>query len=127
MSQVYLNSVEISDNMVLEGIEQADPLIVEQLRSIDGTPYLRTYNNDGGRKLSLGTSETNRVQGIWYKYVLDDIKEIQKTKLPATLTYYGKTYIVMVVSTENIKPMHAFEPPNDCKQFLGTIDLIEVN
>ena len=113
--------------MYLDGLVKANPIAYQQDRTVDGIPVMTIFSNQGGRQLSLGTSQLQgATQGIWCKSVLDDLKAVQGLGNPVTLDYHGDTYNVLITGTSDINQLLQFEPDTPNKKYTGTIKLIEV-
>lgn len=123
---ITLNGVTISDNMFLDGIESSSNVIYTKKTSIGGVSKVYAKRKVNGRELSLGTQEDGKIQGIWCKSQIDQIKEIEKMAVPVILNYRGIEYNVMVVDTSNFKPLHIFEIEGSNKKYTGKILMIEV-
>lgn len=124
---ITLGPVVISDNMYLEGVEKANSVSVEQVRTVDGESYLTVVPSPGGRTLTLGTSQLNgATQGIWCQTVIDEIKALEATGNAQTLSYQGEVYVVVISSTSSITQMFQREPLGPNKKYTGVINLIEV-
>lgn len=125
-NEVMIENIVIPSSMVLLGIETANSRIIEQKRSVDGIPYINIYSNDGGRIFTLGSSQINKLQGIWFQKTLDELRELQKLGTPLTLYYYGDTFIILISDFSKIEPLFQNELRGPCKRYVGTIELIEV-
>lgn len=125
---ILLHTIPISDNMYLEGVETATPVIYQQERTVDGgLPSLTIFGNPGGRVLTLGTVQMNgAVQGIWCQSDIDAIKIVQAAGNAVILNYHGTFYNVLITSTAGLKQMFQNEPITPDKKYLGPINLIEV-
>lgn len=124
---ITLGSIAINNNMYLEGVVKASPVLVTQQRTVDGQPVLSVTPNDGGRALTLGTSQlSNAIQGIWCQRVLDQLKAMQATGNSQVLNYHGDVYVVVIESTGSIVQLFQWEPITPDKKYVGPINLIEV-
>jgi len=123
---ITLGGVVISNNMYLKGVEQANPFLYSQVRAIDGTSHLISYNNPGGRTFTLGSSQTNNMQGLWCQDTLDALQALRESDTVLTLDYNGEVYNVKIVSMEDIEQFMSKEPKSSTKKYTGTITLIEV-
>lgn len=124
---ITLGTVTINDNMYLEGVEKATPMLVTQQRTVDGLPVASVSPNVGGRALTLGTSQLgNAIQGIWCQHIVDQIKVLQASGNAQVLDYHGDIYTVLIESTSSIVQLFQWEPKTPDKKYVGPLNLIEV-
>lgn len=122
-----LGGLTISDDMYLGGLTESNGMSVQQVRSVKGVSALRTFGKPGGRTLTLASSQANNsIQGIWCSWLIDDLKTLQNTQTPVTLTHDADTYTVVITETHEFQPLHKYEQQGPNKRYLGKIKMIEV-
>jgi hypothetical protein len=123
---ITLGGVVISDDMYLDGLDNASLASVEQLRTVDGNSIIRARPTPGGREITLGTqNRSGATQGIWCYSVIELVKQMELAALPVSLNYRG-TLFEIIITGANFEPLLQFELEGPNKMFTGTISLIEV-
>lgn len=122
---ITLGGVTISDNMYLDGINNAALISAQQYRSIDGLSLVLSKKQSGGRTITLGSVVDSSVMGIWCQSVVDAVKLLEGDNSVLVLDYHGDTYNVLITGME-FTQLFKFEPVTSNKKYTGTITMIEV-
>ena len=114
-----LGSIALSDNLVLQGLDSAPDIVVNQRRTLTGESVVQTGPVSGGRTLSL--------QGDNH-FTLADIQAVKimaKLGLPVTLTHHRGTFTVLITGTP-VDPATQIANPDPDAWYSGEITMIEV-
>jgi len=114
-----LGSVQLSDHLVLDGIENAPGIAWSQRRTVTGEPVVQVTPVSGGRKLTLSAENHLTLAQV------QAIKEIEAAGQPVTMVHHRGSFQVLVVGVD-VAPsiVHADPGPEDW--YSGTITMIEV-
>lgn len=124
---ITLGGISLSENFYLEGWQSADPVVVEQKFSIDGYQFLRATPTPQGWHYTLGSqNRSGATQGIWCQSTIESIRALAATGQAVVLDYNGEIYNMLIAGME-FEPMFSWEPDGATKNFIGHLNLIEVN
>jgi hypothetical protein len=118
---VTLGALTLSDNLVLNGLETAADLVVNQKRTLSGRSILQTAPISGGRTLTLSSERHCSLTQV------QAIKALAALGQPVSLVHHRGTFTVLITNT-------ALEPddsglhsnPTSAEWYSGDITLIEV-
>lgn len=122
---ITLGGITISDNMYLDGIENASLASLQSERTVDGLSLTAAKATPGGRLLTLGSVVDSSIMGIWCQSVIDEIKAIEAVPQVIELNYHGDTYNVIIESVD-FTQLFKFEPVTENKKYTGQVTLKEV-
>lgn len=122
---IYLGGIEISDNMYLDGINDAALSASSQKRLLGGGSVVFIQPQIGGITFTLGSQTQKGIQGIWCQNVIDLLKPIEALATAVILDYHGDLYDV-VIKEMTFTPIFQNQSESTNKIFTGTITLIEV-
>ena len=119
---IPLGSIELSDHVVLDGIEVAPERADSFSRSLFGVATrIRGPQFDGGRTLYLVSNNH-----ITYAQMLD-IKELQKSGDAVALIHPRGTFTVVVTAVDLTPDTELVDPFNDPDLwYTGTVTIVEV-
>jgi hypothetical protein len=123
---ITLDTLTISDNMVLTGIIEASQVVYEQERTVEGVSKVTISPKVGGRPLTLGSDTSGgSTMGVWCQATIEGVKDLELTRTPKVLDYNGAIFYVYIVDTSDFTPLFKWEPESPTKKYIGTIKMIE--
>lgn len=114
-----LGSVQLSDNLVLDGIESAPGIAWSQRRTIMGASVVQVTPVSGGRRLTLVSGGHLTISQA------EAVRTVMEAGQPVTLVHHRGTFSVLVVSIE-VEPDTRYADPAPGDTCSGTITMIEV-
>ena len=114
-----LGNIQLSGNLVLDGIDDATPIAYSQRRTILGESVLQTAPMVGGRNLVLRGDNHFRHADIVA------IQDLARQGSPVTLIHHRGTFHVQIVSVDP-EPVFDYADPCDDAWYSGSITMIEV-
>ncbi len=114
-----LGTVTLSDDLILEGLENAPLIAYSQRRTLAGESVVQVAPVLGGRELALvGDNHFTLAE-------IEAVRALAEAGQPVTLTHHRGTFRVLVVSIETDPAVdHADPRPDDW--YAGRINMIEV-
>lgn len=110
---------DLSDDLVLDGLENAPGIVVNQQRTLTGVSVVQVGTNLGGRVLVMnGINHFTLAQ-------VNEIKALECTGQAVTLTHHRGTFNVLIVSA-TFTPARDLADPTDDDWYSGEISMIEV-
>ena len=116
---INLGGVALSDHLILDGLENAPGIVVNQRRTITGKSVVQHAPLLGGRSLSLLSASHLTLQQV------QDIKTIENNGVAVTLVHPRGSFSVLVTGTELTQDEECVDIESDA-WFSGTINMIEV-
>jgi len=122
-----LAGITLNDSLFLQGIETAQKVIVNQLRTLRGESKLQVQTLTGGRTLQLTTVNADgSLTGKWCQQEIDDLKIHEASGIPVLLVdRYDRQYTVLITSI-NVTQFEQRVPIHPGKLWVGSISMIEV-
>lgn len=117
---MMLGSVELSDHLVLDGLEPAADLVATSRRLIGGAAVVQTDGNQGGRVLRLVAENHLTLQQI------QDVKALAALRQPVTMTHHRGSFVVLITGTP-VDPATTYADPAAEDWYSGEITMIEVD
>ena len=114
-----LGTVELSDHLVLSGLETAPDIAVSQRRTISGESVIQTAPVAGGRKLTLSGENSFTLAQI------EAVKALAAMGQPVSLVHHRGTFTVLVAGTD-VEPVEDHADPGPDDWYSGDITMIEV-
>lgn len=114
-----LGTLQLSDNLVLDGLENSPAISMSQRRTLTGDLVIQTAPISGGRKLALLSDNHLTLAQV------EQIKAMEAAGQPVTLTHHRGTFSVLIVSIE-VGPAFDHADPQPGDWYSGRINLIEV-
>ena len=117
---VFLGDLELSDHLILKGLESAPGVAYSARRTLGGRMVVQV-----GATLSSGRTLALVSENHFTLAQILAIKNIESAGLPVTLVHHRGTFTVMVVEvTDN--PTINYSDPEPDDWYSGTINMIEV-
>ncbi len=114
-----LGTVILSDDLVLDGLENAPVAASSQRRTLGGESVVQVAPVTGGRNLALvGENHFTLDQ-------LQQIRSLARTGQQVTLTHHRGTFNVLIVGIEAAPAVDVSDPDSGA-WYSGTINMIEV-
>ena len=122
-----LGSVDIGDNMYLNGVLDSVLTSSTQVRTIKGASTTMINPLFGGRKMTIGTLSSNgSTMGIWCQSTIEAVKVLEQAATSVSLVYRGDTYTVLITGNSGFKPLIGSQLEGASKAFTGQFFLTEV-
>jgi hypothetical protein len=116
---MFLGSVELSDELVLDGLETSPLLAYSQYTTIYGARGLQSTVLSGGRTLELGGGKHFSLTDIW------NIQALISAAAPVTMTHERGTFTVRVLAVEP-EPAVLRSNPDPDAIYEAVVTLMEV-
>ena len=114
-----LGGVVLSDHLILDGLENAPGIVVNQRRTITGKSVVQHAPVIGGRAISLLSESHLTLQQV------QDIKTIESNGVAVTLVHPRGTFSVIVTGVSVTQDEECVDLDIDA-WFSGSINMIEV-
>jgi len=116
---IILGGVTLSDHLILEGLEIAQGIVINQRRTITGRSVIQSAPLVGGRTLFLTSESHLTLQQV------NDIKQLENAGLPVSLVHPRGTFNVLISGMDITQDEQCVDLDVDA-WFSGTINMIEV-
>ncbi len=114
-----LAGIVLSDDLRLDGLENAAGIAYTTKRTVTGSLVVHTASNTKGRTLTLtGTYDYTKSQ-------IDQIKEVEQQGARVSLVHPRGEFTVIITSV-SVEPATQNPDPSDDEWYSGDITMIEV-
>lgn len=123
---MILGSVTLSDDIRLDGLENAPRIVVNQRRTITGESAVQWAGNQGGRILTLVAFRDNdSVYGYFTQAQVDAIGVLFAAGAAVTMTHHRGTFNMLITAVDVESLVGVADPAVDAV-YVGTVTGIEM-